>query len=183
MDDSEGAARMIRLTAYSILLGVHRSNPASPRLNQIINRGILIMVAFFAGIGALRLINVLLSNEEVLLRQSDGWLMMGLRSVAVIFTLGMILLPEMRQRYLLLLIAVLLLTGAGLLVHLDRLVPSTWQATTGVVCILMSEAALGLVIAGLLQGEDMFDLVTNGWRVSTRAVFQALKLDGEDKHE
>jgi hypothetical protein len=134
-----------------------------PRLNRVVNRSALAAAIVLAGIGLLRLVNVLATGEKLPLRPLDGWLWMSLRFLAVLFSLGMLRSHPLRQRYLLLLLALVLLTSAGLGLRLGSLLPAGWQPTAGAAQLVLSVLGLGMVIAGLAQGEDLVELIRATW--------------------
>jgi hypothetical protein len=142
-------------------------HPAHPtgrsRLNRAANSGALILASFLAAIGVLRLLAALISREALPLRPVDGWFLMSLRILAVLFALGMARFSRLRRRYTLLLLALVMLTTASLWQRLGSLLPLAWQPTAGMAQLLMSVLGLSFIIAGLAQGEDLVQFIQESW--------------------
>lgn len=134
------------------------------RWNERINRLALATAVFLTGIGGLRLFSALLDGEILPLRPLDGWLWMSLRALAVVFSLGMLTVRRLRQRYFLLLLALVMLTAAGLWLRLASLLPVRWQPAAGVAQLLMTMLGLGFLIAGLALGEDLAGFIQETWQ-------------------
>jgi hypothetical protein len=151
------------------------------RRHQAINQAALFLCLLLAFLGILRLLTALFSNDILPLRPLDGWLLMLLRALAVCFALSMFLIRELRQRYFLVLLALVILTAAGLWLRLASLLPKTWQAAAGVAQLLMTVSGLGLIIAGLFQGEDLAGFIQDTWALSVKQVLDKLGLgNGQD---
>lgn len=150
------------------------------RRHQVINQAALFLCLFLAIMGVLQLFGVLFTNDVLPLRPLDGWFLMLLRGLAVCFALGMFLIRELRQRYLLLMLALVMLTLAGLWLRLASLLPKTWHAAAGVSQLLMTVSGLGLIIAGLFQGENLAGFIQDTWVISVRQALQKLGLGDEE---
>jgi len=145
---------------------------SSPLHHHITNLIATYAAVFLAGVGVLRLVNVLLLNETIEPRPLDGWVPMSLRIIAVLFVLGMLLLSKLRQRYLFILLSLLLLTSAGVWLRLASRLPADWQATAGAAQLVLSICGLVLLIAGMAQGESLAGFVEETWLASSRAMLK-----------
>ena len=157
-----------------------RSPKDPPRSHQVINQAVLFLTLFLVILGVIRLLTVLFSNETLPLRPVDGWLLMSMRAVAVLFSLGMFLIPKLRQRYMLLLLALILLTSAGIFLRLASLLPEGWQAVAGVVQLLMTVCGMGFIVAGIFLGEDLTGFIQDTWVLSVKQGLEKMGL-GEDQ--
>jgi len=137
--------------------------PQQAKMNRAINRTVLVVAAFLAGVGVMRLLATLLSGEALPLRPVDSWIMMSLRFVAFLFTIGMMLVKALRVRFFLFMLSLVLLTGSGLWLRLASLLPVRWQPTASIAQLLMSVLGLGFIIAGLVQGDDLVLFVQETW--------------------
>ena len=151
-----------------------------PRSHQIINQAALFLFLYLVLMGVLRLVTVMISTEVLPLRPVDGWMMMSLRVIAVCCSIGMFFIQELRKRYLLLLIALLMLTSAGLWLRLASLLPDTWHAAAGIGQYLMAVSGMGLVAAAILQGEDLAGFIRDTWSLSGRQALEKLRM-GDDR--
>ena len=157
----------------SILLRMQPSPPEAPLNYRLINQFALWVAVFLAGIAVLRLVNVLLLNETVKPAPLDGWLPMSLRVLAVLFVLAMLRVRSLRQRYLFILLTLLLLTSAGLWLRLSSRLPVDWQPAAGMAQLILSVCGLGLFIAGLAQGESLAGFIEETWLASSRAAIKS----------
>lgn len=143
--------------------------PQQPRTHRLVNLGALLLAVVMAGLGLLRLVSVLTLNETLLPRQIDGWLMMSLRVLAVLFALWMFLASPIRKYFPRILGALLLLTLAGIGSRLASLLPVTLHATAGLAQLILVIAGLGIFIFGLLQGEDLAGFYATIWKNSSHS--------------
>jgi hypothetical protein len=139
-----------------------KSNP-SHWLSQAVNRGALVLAIFLGGVGSLRLLTALISGAPIPLRPVDGWLWMSLRVLAVLFSLVLFATSHLRQRHYFFVLALVLLTAAGLGLRLGSLLPLAWQPTAGAAQLVLSVGGLGLIIAGLVQGDDLALFLKETW--------------------
>ena len=147
-----------------------------PVSHQIINRIALFLSLFLFFLGILQLVTVIMSNEVLPLQPLDGWLLMSMRVIAVVFSLAMFLIHELRNRYLLLLLALVALTSAGLWLRLASLLPAEMQAAAGVLQLVMSVSGLGFIVGGLFQGEDLAGFIHETWVLSVKRALEKMGL-------
>jgi FtsH-binding integral membrane protein len=137
--------------------------PEQPRTHRLVNLGALLLAVIMAGLGLMRLVSVLTLNETLLPRPMDGWLMMSLRLLAVLFALWMFLASPIRKSFTRILGALVLLTLAGIGSRLASLLPADLHATAGLAQLILVLAGLGVFILGLLQGEDLAGFYAAIW--------------------
>ena len=157
-----------------------RQPQKTPRSHLVINQAALFLSLYLVIMGLLRLVTLLILNDVLPLRPVDGWLMMSLRGIAVFFSLGMLLIRELRQRYRLLLLSLVMLTSAGLWLRLASLLPENWQAAAAVAQLLMTVIGTGLITGGIFQGEDLAAFLQDTWVLSVKQAMEKLGL-GENR--